>query len=130
MIKFVIALALTIATLAAVPAWPAPTVKKTLVMAERAASAAAVKWPYCARQAARAAGARCDQMDLMEDIMPRLAATLVTGLVAAFLGAAICISTIDRDFAQSRLGQIAYDGLTNRYEPPQSETEVQLRRNM
>jgi hypothetical protein len=62
--------------------------------------------------------------------MPRLAATLVTELVAAFLVAAICISTIDRAFAQSRLGQIAYDGLSNRYEPPQSEMEVQLRLNM
>ena len=91
-------------------------------MAERAASAAAVKWLYCARPAARAAGARCDQMDLVEDIMPRLAATLVNGVVAAFLVAAICISTIDRAFA--------HDGLTNRYEPPQSETEVQLRRDM
>ena len=69
-------------------------------------------------------------MNLMEDIMPRLAATLVTELVAAFLVAAICISTIDSAFAQSRIGQIAYDGLTNRYEPPQSEMEVQLRLNM
>ena len=60
--------------------------------------------------------------------MPRIAATLVNGVVAAFLVAAICISTIDRAFAQSRFGQIAHDGLTNRYEPPQSETEVQLRR--
>ena len=69
-------------------------------------------------------------MDLVEDIMPRIAATLVNGVVAAFLVAAICISTIDRAFAQSRFGQIARDGLTNRYEPPQSETEVQLRRDM
>ena len=67
---------------------------------------------------------------LVEDIMPRIAATLVNGVVAAFLVAAICISTIDRAFAQSRFGQIAHDGLTNRYEPPQSETEVQLRRDM
>ena len=99
-------------------------------MAERAASAVAVKWLYCARPAARAAGARYDQMDLVEEIMPRIAATLVNGVVAAFLIAAICISTIDRAFAQSRFGQIAHDGLTDRYEPPQSETEVQLRRDM
>jgi hypothetical protein len=68
-------------------------------------------------------------MDLVEDIMPRIAATLVAG-VAAILVAAICISTIDGAFAQSRFGQCPHDGLTNRYEPPQSETEVQLRRDM
>jgi hypothetical protein len=69
-------------------------------------------------------------MDLVEDIMPRIAATLVNGVVAAILVGAICISTIDRAFAQFRFGQWSHDGLTNRYEPPQSETEVQLRRDM
>jgi hypothetical protein len=99
-------------------------------MAERAASAAAVKWLYCARPGCASGRARCDQMDLVEDIMPRIAATLVNGVVAAILVAAICISTIDRAFAQFRFGQWSHDGLTNRYEPPQSETEVQLRRDM
>jgi hypothetical protein len=69
-------------------------------------------------------------MNLMEDIMPTIAATLVNGLVTAILMAAICTSTIGSAFAQARLGQIGRDSLTNRYEPPHSETEGQLRLDM
>ena len=46
------------------------------------------------------------------------------------LMAAICTSTIGSAFAQARLGQIGRDSLTNRYEPPHSETEGQLRLDM
>jgi hypothetical protein len=66
----------------------------------------------------------------VEDIMPRIAATLVIGLVAAILVTALSISIIGSAFAQSRLGQIARDALTNRYELPQSETEIELRLDM
>ena len=57
--------------------------------------------------------------------MTHILAKLVIGIVAAILVAAISTST-GNAFAQARLGQIARDGLTNRYEPPQSETDFQL----
>ena len=38
--------------------------------------------------------------------MPQIAASWSIGVVAAFLVAAICISTIDRAFAQSRLDKL------------------------
>ena len=63
----------------------------------------------------------------MEAVMPTEWTKLVIGMVAAILMAAICTSTIGSAFAQARLGQIGRDSLTNRYEPPHSETEVQLR---
>jgi hypothetical protein len=50
--------------------------------------------------------------------------------VAAILVTALSISIIGSAFAQSRLGQIARDALTNRYELPQSETEIELRLDM
>jgi hypothetical protein len=62
----------------------------------------------------------------MEAVMPTEWTKLVIGMVAAMLVAAISISTMSNAFAQARLGQIARDGLTNRYEPPQSETDFQL----
>ena len=48
---------------------------------------------------------------------------LVIGCVIAILMTAIIVSTMDSAVAQSRMGQIGRDGLTNRHEPPSSETE-------
>ena len=62
--------------------------------------------------------------------MPTEWTKLVIGMVAAMLVAAISTSTMGSAFAQARLGQIARDGLTNRYEPPQSETDFQLSLHM
>ena len=62
----------------------------------------------------------------MEAVMPTEWTKLVIGMVAAMLVAAISTSTMGSAFAQARLGQIARDGLTNRYEPPQSETDFQV----
>jgi len=62
--------------------------------------------------------------------MRRIVATLVIGMLAALLLASTSISTISSAFAQSRLGQIARDGLTNRYEPAPSETAAELRLDM
>ena len=66
----------------------------------------------------------------MEAVMPAEWTKLVIGMVAAMLVAAISTSTMGSAFAQARLGQIGRDSLTNRYEPPHSETEVQLRLDM
>ena len=62
--------------------------------------------------------------------MPTEWTKLVIGMVTAILVAAIYTSTIGSAFAQARLGQIGRDSLTNRYEPPHSETEVHLRLHM
>jgi hypothetical protein len=95
-------------------------------MAERAASAAAVKW-LPAPRLPRAAGTRFDQIRYLEAIMERVfARSMMIRLAAGILIAAISVSAIGRAFAQSQLGQIARDGLTNRYEPAQSEIEVSL----
>ena len=66
----------------------------------------------------------------LEAVMPTEWTKLVIGMVAAMLVAAISTSTMGSAFAQARLGQIARDGLTNRYEPPQSETDFQLSLHM
>ena len=59
--------------------------------------------------------------------MPTEWAKLVIEMVAAILIAAISTSTIGSASAQAPLGQIGRDSLTNRYEPPQSEIDLQLR---
>jgi hypothetical protein len=62
--------------------------------------------------------------------MPSEGAKLVIGMVAAIVIATISTSTINSAFAQARLGHIGRESLTNRYEPPHSETEVELRLDM
>ena len=52
---------------------------------------------------------------------------LVIGCVTAILMTAIIVSTMDSAVAQSRMRQIGRDGLTNRHEPPSSETKWPLR---
>ena len=59
--------------------------------------------------------------------MPTEWAKLVIGMVAAILIATISTSTIGSASAQAPLGQIGRDSLINRYEPPQSEIDLQLR---
>lgn len=54
---------------------------------------------------------------------------LVIGCVTAILMTAI-VSTRDSAVAQSRMGQMGRDGLTNRHEPPSSETESPFRFDM
>jgi hypothetical protein len=66
----------------------------------------------------------------MEAVMPTEWTKFVIGMMAVILMAAIFTSTIGSAFAQAWLGQIGRDSLTNRYEPPHSETEVQLRLDM
>jgi hypothetical protein len=100
-------------------------------MAEPAASAAAGKWLLlCAPRLRERPGCGWIESTWMEAVMPTEWTKLVIGMVAAILMAAICTSTIGSAFAQARLGQIGRDSLTNRYEPPHSETEVQLRLDM
>jgi hypothetical protein len=55
---------------------------------------------------------------------------LVIGRLTAILMTAIIVSTMDSAVAQSRMGQMGRDGLTNRHEPPSSETESPLRFDM
>ena len=52
---------------------------------------------------------------------------LVIRCIVAILTTAISIGTMDSAVAQSRIGQIGRDGLTNRHEAPSSETEPLLR---
>ena len=59
----------------------------------------------------------------MDDPMTNSFGQLVIGCVIAILMTAIIVSTMDSAVAQSRMGQIGRDGLTNRHEPPSSETE-------
>jgi hypothetical protein len=99
-------------------------------MAEPAASAAAGKWLCGAPRLRERPGCGWIESSWMEAVMPTEWTKLVIGTVTAILMAAICTSTIGSAFAQARLGQIGRDSLTNRYEPPHSETEVQLRLDM
>jgi hypothetical protein len=55
---------------------------------------------------------------------------LVIGCVTAILMTAISVSTMDSAVAQSKMGQIGWESLTNRYESPSSETEFSLRLDM
>jgi hypothetical protein len=55
---------------------------------------------------------------------------LLIGCLTAILMTAISVSTMDSAVAQSRMGQIGRDGLTNRHEPLSSETESPLRLHM
>jgi hypothetical protein len=50
--------------------------------------------------------------------------------VTVILMTAINFSTMDSAVAQSRIGQIGRDGLTNRHESPSSEIELPLRLDM
>jgi cell division protein FtsL len=55
---------------------------------------------------------------------------LVIRCIVAILMTAIGVATMDGAVAQSRIGQIGRDGLTNRHEAPSSETEPLLRLEM
>jgi hypothetical protein len=55
---------------------------------------------------------------------------LIRCIIAAILTTAISVGTMDSAIAQSRIGQIGRDGLTNRHEAPSSETEPLLRLDM
>ncbi|MEA2956234.1 MAG: hypothetical protein QOJ58_1734 [Alphaproteobacteria bacterium] len=55
---------------------------------------------------------------------------LVIRCIVAILMTAISVATMDSAVAQSRIGQIGRDGLTNRHEAPSSETEPLLRLEM
>ena len=48
---------------------------------------------------------------------------LAVRCIIAILMTAISVATMDSAMAQSRIGQIGRDGLTNRHESPSSETE-------
>jgi len=52
---------------------------------------------------------------------------LVIRCIVDILTTAISVGTMDSAVAQSRIGQIGRDGLTNRQEAPSSETEPLLR---
>jgi hypothetical protein len=66
----------------------------------------------------------------VEDLMTKSFRQLVIGCVIAILMTAINLSTMGSAVAQSRVGQIGWDGLTNRHESPSSETEQPLRLDM
>ena len=55
---------------------------------------------------------------------------LVVRCIIAILMTAISVATMDSAVAQSRIGQIGRDALTNRHEAPSSETEPLLRLEM
>lgn len=66
----------------------------------------------------------------VEGVMTSGSGRLVIRCVIAILTTAISIGTMDSAVAQSRIGQIGRDGLTNRHEAPSSETEPLLRLDM
>jgi hypothetical protein len=49
---------------------------------------------------------------------------LLIRCIVAISMTAISVATMDTAVAQSRIGQIGRDGLTNRHESPSSETEA------
>ena len=55
---------------------------------------------------------------------------LLIRCIIAILTTAISVGTMDSAVAQSKIGQIGRDGLTNRYEAPSSEIEPLLRLDM
>ena len=55
---------------------------------------------------------------------------LVIGCVTVILMTAINVGMTGSAIAQSRMGQIGRDVLTNRHDPPSSETEFPLRLDM
>jgi hypothetical protein len=55
---------------------------------------------------------------------------LVIGCVTVILMTAINVGMTGSAIAQSRMGQIGRDVLTNRHDPPSSETESPLRLDM
>lgn len=59
----------------------------------------------------------------VEGDMTNSSGRLVIRRAIAILTTAISIGTMDSALAQSRIGQIGRDGLTNRHEAPSSETE-------
>ena len=70
------------------------------------------------------------RIDLWRGVMTSGSGRLVIRCVIAILTTAISIGTMDSAVAQSRIGQIGRDGLTNRHEAPSSETEPLLRLDM
>ena len=66
----------------------------------------------------------------VEDLMTKGFRQLVLGCVIAILMTAVNLSATGSAVAQSRVGQIGRDGLTNRHESPSSETEPLLRLDM
>ena len=66
----------------------------------------------------------------VEGDMTNSSGRLVIRRAIAILTTAISIGTMDSAVAQSRIGQIGRDGLTNRHEAPSSETEPLLRLEM
>jgi hypothetical protein len=54
----------------------------------------------------------------------------VIGCVIVILMTAISLCATGSAVAQSRFGQIGWDGLTNRHESPSSETEQALRMDL
>jgi len=70
-----------------------------------------------------------DRSDV-EGVMTNGSGRLVIRCVIAILMVAISVGTMDSAVAQSRIGQIGRDGLTNRHEVPSSEIEPLLRLEM
>ena len=66
----------------------------------------------------------------VEGDMTNSSGWLVLRCIVAILMTAISVATMDSAVAQSRIGQIGRDGLTNRHEAPSSETEPLLRLDM
>jgi hypothetical protein len=66
----------------------------------------------------------------VEGVMTNSLARLVIRCIVAISMTAISIGTMDSAVAESRIGQIGRDGLTNRHEAPSSETEPLLRLEM
>jgi hypothetical protein len=62
----------------------------------------------------------------VEGDMTNSSGWLVLRCIVAILMTAISVATMDSAVAQSRIGQIGRDGLTNRHEAPSSETEPLL----
>ena len=62
----------------------------------------------------------------VEGVMTNGSGRLVIRCIVAILTTAISVATMDSAVAQSRIGQIGRDGLTNRHESPSSETELPL----
>ena len=75
-------------------------------------------------------GCRSPDRSGVEGVMTKRSGRLVIRCIVAISMTAISIGTMDSAVAQSRIGQIGRDGLTNRHEAPTSETELLLRLDM
>jgi hypothetical protein len=83
----------------------------------------------CAPVAIKRLG-RLSTITLEGGVYDKMLRAVAHRMLSSGLMTATSVSTMDSAVAQSRMGQIGRDVLTNRHEPPSSETESPLRLDM